>query len=144
MRIIPDQLRSKNLVPFKKRNGRYKIPGLTKENEVLMDHVDADLSTEEQTYVRHYLGYADALIRGAEENALPGPSEADSRENGLPAEKPLNHQSLDHQSPNHQSPNQQSPNQQSPNQQPPADQPAAASLVEESSSAKSDRPATAA
>jgi hypothetical protein len=69
MRIIPDQLRSKNLVPFKKRNGRYKIPGMTPENEVLMDHVDADLSTEEQTYVRHYLGYADALIRSAEENA---------------------------------------------------------------------------
>jgi len=71
MRIIPDQLRSKNLVPFKKRNGRYKIPGMTSENEVLMDRVDADLSAEEQSYVRHFLGYADALIRSAEENALP-------------------------------------------------------------------------
>jgi hypothetical protein len=69
MRIIPDQLRSKNLVPFKKRHGRYKIPGMTTENEVLMDRVDADLNAEEQSYVRHYLGYADALIRSAEENA---------------------------------------------------------------------------
>jgi len=68
MRIIPDQLRSKNLVPFKKRHGRYKIPGMTTENEILMDRVDADLSAEEQSYVRHYLGYADALIRSAEEN----------------------------------------------------------------------------
>jgi len=76
MRIIPDQLRSKNLVPFKKRNGRYKIPGMTTENEVLMDRVDADLSAEEQSYVRHYLGYADALIRSAEENASSQSGEA--------------------------------------------------------------------
>ncbi|MGB9120126.1 MAG: hypothetical protein WCE73_05890 [Candidatus Angelobacter sp.] len=71
MRIIPDQLRSKNLVPFKKRHGRYNIPGMTSENQVLMDRVDPDLSPEEQSYVRHYLGYADALMRGVEENALP-------------------------------------------------------------------------
>jgi len=76
MRIIPDQLRSKNLVPFKKRHGRYKIPGMTTENEVLMDRVDADLSAEEQSYVRHYLGYADALIRSAEENPSFQPREA--------------------------------------------------------------------
>lgn len=93
-----------------------------------MDRVDPDLSPEEQSYVRHYLGYADALIRSAEENALAGLGEADSPENVLPAEKPLNHP-------------------------PPADQPAAASLVDtsspatlvdESSSAKNDRPANAA
>lgn len=36
-----------------------------------MDHVDPDLSQEEQSYVRHYLGYADALIRSAEENTPP-------------------------------------------------------------------------
>lgn len=69
MRIIPDQLRSKNLVPFKKRHGRYKIPGMTSENEILMDRVDPDLSPEEQSYVRHYLGYADALIKSAEDKA---------------------------------------------------------------------------
>lgn len=132
MRVIPHQLRSKNLVPFKKRNGRYNIPGMTTENEVLMDRVDPDLSQEEQSYVRHYLGYADALIRGAEENALAEPREADSPENALPAEKPLNHHPLNH--------------------QPPADQPAAslvdaaspATLVDESSSAENDRPASAA
>ena len=76
MRIIPDQLRSKNLVPFKKRHGRYKIPGMTTENQVLMDRVDPDLSAEEQSYVRHYLGYADALIRSAEENASSESGEA--------------------------------------------------------------------
>ena len=89
MRIIPDQLRSKNLVPFKKRNGRYKIPGMTSENEVLMDRVDADLSAEEQSYVRHYLGYADALIKGVEENALPEPSEVNVPERALSSEDRL-------------------------------------------------------
>lgn len=77
MRIIPDQLRSKNLVPFKKRPGRYNIPGMTTEDQVLMDRVDPDLSAEERSYVRHYLGYADALIRSAEENASSAPKEAD-------------------------------------------------------------------
>jgi hypothetical protein len=81
MRIIPDQLKSKNLVPLKKRPGRYKIPGMTSENEVLMDRVDPDLSAEEQTYVRHYLGYADALIRKAEENASPDLEEVGVPEN---------------------------------------------------------------
>jgi hypothetical protein len=75
MRLIPDQLRSKNLIPFKKRHGWYKIPGVTTENHV-MDRVDADLSAEEQSYVRHYLSYADALIKGAEKNAEPEPGEA--------------------------------------------------------------------
>jgi hypothetical protein len=111
MRIIPDQLRSKNLVPFRKRHGRYKIPGMTPEHEVLMDRVDPDLSPEEQSYIRHYLGYADALIRGAEENAFTEPGAAGSPESALPAEKPLN-------------------------LQPSADP--AASLVDESSSAKND------
>lgn len=123
MRIIPDQLRSKNLVPFKKRNGRYKIPGMTSENEVLMDRVDPDLSPEEQSYVRHYLGYADALIRKAEENAVPESSETDLAKSALSAEKPLDDKPLNH--------------------PPPADQPAA-SLVDESSSTKNDRPANAA
>jgi hypothetical protein len=89
MRIIPDQLRSKNLVPFKKRHGRYKIPGMTTENEVLMDRVDADLNAEEQSYVRHYLGYADALIRSAEEHASSEPGEAGlNQEAGESADQP--------------------------------------------------------
>jgi hypothetical protein len=112
MRAIPDQLKSKNLVPFKKRHGRYKIPGMRSENEVLMDRVDADLSSEEQTYVRHYLGYADALIRGAEKDASPDLSEADLPESVSLAEEPLK-------------------------DQPPADQ-ATITLAEESSSATND------
>jgi hypothetical protein len=90
MRIIPNQLRSKNLIPFKKRRGRYKIPGLTSDRHVSMDRVDSDLSAEEQTYVRHYLGYADALIKGAEENAEPEPGEAQESAGAaqMPEEEP--------------------------------------------------------
>jgi hypothetical protein len=75
MRIIPDQLKSRNLVPFKKRHGRYKIPGMTPEHQVSLDRVDTDLSPEEQGYIRHYLGYADALLRSAEQNAASEPQE---------------------------------------------------------------------
>ena len=74
MRPIPDQLKSRNLVPFKKGPGRYKIPGLAPEHEVLMDRVDADLSPEEQGFIRHYLGYADAFLRSVE-HIMPEPRE---------------------------------------------------------------------
>ena len=66
MRQIPDQLKSRNLVPFRKRPGKYKIPGLASEQEALIDRVDADLSPEEEGFIRHYLGYADTLLQGTE------------------------------------------------------------------------------
>jgi hypothetical protein len=89
MRIIPDQLRSKNLVPFKKRHGRYNIPGMTSESHVSVDRVDKDLSREEQTYIRHYLGYADALIRSAEENAPPPNLEINLSESAISGNEPV-------------------------------------------------------
>jgi hypothetical protein len=81
MRQIPDQLKSRNLVPFKKRNGRYKIPGMASEQEVLMDRVDPDLSPEEQGFIRHYLGYADAFLRSTE-HVIPEPREETIAQNG--------------------------------------------------------------
>jgi hypothetical protein len=84
---IPNQLKSKNLVPFKRRHDKYKIPGMTTENRVLVDRVDVDLSPEEQGYIRHYLGYADALIRSAEENASSEPDEARLMDESNPAEE---------------------------------------------------------
>jgi hypothetical protein len=83
MRIIPDQLKSRNLVPFKKGPGRYKIPGLTSENEVPMDRVDTDLSPEEQGFIRHYLSYADTLLQNTEYiplQPLEGPAQNGSEE----------------------------------------------------------------
>jgi hypothetical protein len=123
MRIIPDQLRSKNLVPFKKRSGRYKIPGMTSENEVLMDCVDADLSQEEQSYVRHYLGYADALIRSVEDRASPEPGQVSLQESAQSASA--------------------LPTQKLPTEQPPAAE-TAAGLVNESKPATKDDPVRAA
>jgi hypothetical protein len=81
MRTIPDQLKSRNLVPFKKGPGRYKIPGVANEHEVLMDRVDTDLSPEEQGFIRHYLGYADALLRGVE-HTVPELREQVGTQNG--------------------------------------------------------------
>ena len=75
MRTIPDQLKSGNLVPFKKRHGKYRIPGLAPEHEVLIDRVEPDLSPEEQGYIRHYLGYADAFLRSVERIAPEPPAE---------------------------------------------------------------------
>jgi hypothetical protein len=63
---LTDQLNSKNLVPFKKRRAPYHIPGMTGEDEEHgLDQVDHDLSREEQRFIRHYLGYADALLKNA-------------------------------------------------------------------------------
>jgi hypothetical protein len=119
MRIIPDQLRSKNLVPFKKRHGRYNIPGMTSENEILMDRVDPDLSPEEQSYVRHYLGYADAFIKMTEESTSP-----EAREARLPESAPSSRTLSTAEGPK--------------------DQPLAASLVDESTPATKDNPVRAA
>jgi hypothetical protein len=87
MRVIPDQLRSKNLIPFKRRHDRYKIPGMTPEDEGL-DRVDADLSPEEEGYIRHYLGYADALIKRVEENVLSELREVGPSEERLEQQRP--------------------------------------------------------
>jgi hypothetical protein len=70
MAEMPDQLNSKNLVPFKQRRNVYHLPGgIEEQEELLADQVDHDLSPEEQGYVRHYLGYADQFLKSAEESA---------------------------------------------------------------------------
>jgi hypothetical protein len=94
MRIIPDQLRSRNLVPFKKRQGKYNIPGMATENPISMDDVDPGLSPEEQGYIRHYLGYADALLRSANENAPPEPQEDELQLTGIVIEERLTEEQL--------------------------------------------------
>jgi hypothetical protein len=64
---LVDHLDSKNLIPFKKRRNGYHLPGLTKEvEEQVIDEVDPELRPEEQGYVRHYLGYADVMLKSAE------------------------------------------------------------------------------
>ena len=61
-----DHLDSTNLVPFKKRRNGYHLPGLQKEaEEQVVDEVDPELRPEEQGFVRHFLSYADILLRKA-------------------------------------------------------------------------------
>src|ERR1051325_524623 len=65
---LVDHLDSKNLIPFKKRRNGYHLPGLTKEaEEQVIDEVDPELRPEEQGFVRHFLAYADVLLKKAEE-----------------------------------------------------------------------------
>ncbi|HZS27367.1 MAG TPA: hypothetical protein VFB76_09045 [Candidatus Angelobacter sp.] len=64
---MPDHLDSTKLMPFKRRrkNG-YHLPGLAKEEEEqVIDEVDPELRPEEQGYVRHFLSYADILLKNA-------------------------------------------------------------------------------
>ena len=64
---MTDHLDSTKLMPFKRRrqNG-YHLPGLAKEaDEQMIDEVDPELRPDEQSYVRHFLGYADIMLKGA-------------------------------------------------------------------------------
>ena len=38
MRQIPDQLKSRNLVPFKKRNGKHNLPGMASTESFSCEH----------------------------------------------------------------------------------------------------------
>jgi hypothetical protein len=65
-----DQLSSKNLVPFKKRRGAYRIPGMSSvgDEHPVSEVEDKSLNFEEQRYVRHYLNYADTLLQNEVSN----------------------------------------------------------------------------
>ena len=58
----------KNLLPFKKRDG---VPGHVRGLEEKMIELDPTLSHEEQTYVAHYVGYADRLLGNLEPHREP-------------------------------------------------------------------------
>jgi hypothetical protein len=74
---MANPLHSRNLVPFKKRLDAYDIPGLARGNdEISLDQVDHDLSPEEQSFIRHYLGYADTLLNGVRDEGFAQQEEA--------------------------------------------------------------------
>ena len=60
---MTDQIHSNNLVPFRKRRGAYHIPGMTGNSEEHALEVDQTLDQDEARFVRHYLGYADTLLK---------------------------------------------------------------------------------
>jgi len=74
---IVDHLDSKNLVPCKRRRNGYHLPALKKEEEAqVIDEVDPELRPEEQGYVRHYLNYADVMLKNSEEEQPAAPEQA--------------------------------------------------------------------
>lgn len=66
---MAEHLDSTNLVPFKRRRRNvYHLPDLRGEQEEqIVEEVDPTLRPDEQGYVRHYLSYADILLKGSEE-----------------------------------------------------------------------------
>jgi hypothetical protein len=65
---MADHLESKHFEPFKKRhhNG-YHLPNMAREQEEqIIDDVDPELRPEEQGYVRHFLAYADIMLKHTE------------------------------------------------------------------------------
>jgi hypothetical protein len=75
-------LDSKNLLPFRKRNNGFRLPGtISEEEEQMVQEVDPKLRPDEQSYIRHYLSRADTLLQGTEEQSnlreFPGKAAAD-------------------------------------------------------------------
>ncbi len=80
---MADHLDSTNLVPFKRRRNEYHLPGLQKEaEEQVIDEVDPELRPEEQGFVRHYLAYADLLLKNSKlQNASEPEAASDAGDN---------------------------------------------------------------
>jgi hypothetical protein len=75
-------LDSKNLLPFRKRNNGFRLPGTSsEEEEQIVQEVDPKLRPDEQNYIRHYLSRADTLLQGSEEGSnlreFPGKAAAE-------------------------------------------------------------------
>jgi len=90
-----DHLDSTNLVPFKRRQNGFQLPRLAKgHDEQMVDDVDSDLRPEELGYVRHYLAYADILLRNNPEpdsliaEHTQGPSNGDKANGDKTKERP--------------------------------------------------------
>ncbi len=57
-------LNSEKLIPFRSRDTGYHLPQLGDEiDRKTVDEVDPGLAPEDQRFIRHYLGYADILLR---------------------------------------------------------------------------------
>ena len=85
---LVDHLDSKNFVPFKKRRHTYNLPVLTKRaEEQVIDEVDPDLRPEEQGFVRHYLAYADVMLKNSESDESDESDEKEKIGEEQPEEK---------------------------------------------------------
>jgi hypothetical protein len=63
-------LDSDNLIPFRRHDHAYHLPQLAEETaQETVDEVDPGLEPEDQGFIRHYLGYADVLLRAADQES---------------------------------------------------------------------------
>ena len=54
---------SRDLIPFRQRRNGYRLPKIETEREdEIREQLDPDLEPEEETFVLHYLRYADLLL----------------------------------------------------------------------------------
>ena len=66
-----DHLGSKNLLPFFKRRGSFRMLGVTKTpDEELLEQVDPNLRPEDEAVIRRYLSYADTLLGSPDEHGV--------------------------------------------------------------------------
>ncbi len=60
-------LDSGNLILFRRHEHAYQMPELAEDTAAeAMDQVDPGLKPEDHGFIRHYLGYADVLLRTRE------------------------------------------------------------------------------
>jgi hypothetical protein len=84
---MPKHLVSRDLIPFRERNKRsngYRLPKIETEREDdIREQLEPDLEPEEETFVLHYLRYADLLLASSEAAQM---NDADSNvpENNVP------------------------------------------------------------
>ncbi len=73
---------SRDLVPFRERSNGYRLPKIESEREDdIREQLEPDLEPEEETFVLHYLRYADLLLASAEAAAQTNGADSNVPEN---------------------------------------------------------------
>lgn len=68
---MADHLDSRNLVPFFKRRGSFRMLGGAKSpDEEMLEQVDPNLRPEDEGIIRRYLSYADTLLGSPDEHGM--------------------------------------------------------------------------
>jgi hypothetical protein len=83
---------SRDLVPFRRRSNGYRLPKIESErDDEIRQQIEPDLDPEEETFVLHYLRYADTLLAMDETAAhLDQAAGASIPEKGNVLELPIN------------------------------------------------------
>jgi protein tyrosine/serine phosphatase len=81
---------SRDLVPFRQRRNGYRLPKIeTEREEEIREQMDSDLEPEEETFILHYLRYADLLLASYEAAAQTKNDDSNIAESNNVVELPL-------------------------------------------------------